>query len=167
MKRPYKQPLVLFVALAAVGLTAADGEGQRRRGGAGPASPMVERALRLGDEIGLSQDQRIELESLRLSILAERQTAAAQLMALRSEVQAGIREPEAMRQEMEALREAAETERDSRRDQVQEILTEEQRDQLQELGRRRGNRGRSFQGQGQRRGPWSGRGRARWNQGSM
>lgn len=167
MKRLFRQSVALFAAMGAVGLAAQDTEAQRRRG-AGPGdSPMVERALRLGEEIGLDQDQRAQLESLRVEILAERQAAAAQLMALRSEVQAGIREPEAMRQEMQALRESAEAERDGRRAQIEEILTDDQRDRLQELGRGRGNRGRAFRGRGQRRGPWSGAGPRGWNRGSF
>jgi hypothetical protein len=167
MKSILKQPVALLLALTGIGLTAQDGEGQRRRGGPDrDGAPVVERALRLGEEIGLSQDQRNRLESMRLALLEDRQAAAAQLMALRSEVRAGLREPEAMRQEMQALRESGAADREARRAQVEEVLTEEQRTQLRELGRDRGIRGRSFRGRGQRQGPWSGRSRGRRGPGS-
>ena len=60
MKRVLLQPLAMVTALVAVGLAAQDSEAQRRRGDGPRGGAMVERALRLGEEIGLSPDQRAQ-----------------------------------------------------------------------------------------------------------
>ena len=168
MKRLLKQPATLLVALAGLGLVPMEGEAQRRRGAGGAGGPsIIENALRLGDEIGLTEDQRGQLESLRLEVLEERQARAQNLMALRSEIRAGLREPEAMRQEMGDLREAMEERRSARRDQLESILSEDQRSQLRDMSRTRGPRGRQFRrGRDGPRGPWDRRSRGRWNPGT-
>ncbi len=161
-----KQPRTLLMAIAALTLLAEDGDAQRSRGpAASGGQPVVEHALRLGDEIGLTPAQREQLEGMRIQQLEARQTAAARMLELRSEVQAGIREPEALRQEMQASREARQEDRAQQRSQVMDILSEEQREQLQSLARdRRG--GRQFRRGGNdrrgRRGPGARRG---WNGG--
>ena len=168
MKRLLKQPATLLVALAGLGIVPTESEAQRRRAAGGPGGPaIVENALRLGEEIGLTENQRAQLESLRLEVLEERQARAQNLMALRSEIRAGLREPEAMRQEMRALRDAMEDQRSARRDQLESILSDEQRTQLQELRRDRGPRGRQLRrGRAGPRGPWGRRSRGGWNPGT-
>ncbi|MDH3222477.1 MAG: Spy/CpxP family protein refolding chaperone [Gemmatimonadota bacterium] len=161
-----KQPMGLLMAVAALTLLAEDGQAQRFRGpGASGGQPVVEHALRLAEEIGLTPAQREQLEELRIQELESRQAAAARMLELRSEVQAGLREPEALRQEMRASQEAREGDRAQRRSQVMEILSEEQREQLQSLARD-GRRGRQFRrGQNGRRGPRGPGARRGWNGG--
>jgi len=159
--------LALFVGILGVQQAEAQRPGRMGgpRGGTGIGGPMnggvnggqargVERAMRLADELGLSDAQRGELEVLRLQQLEDQTSAAVRMLELGSEVRAGIREPEALRQEMEALREARQSGAAGVRDQLQQVLTEEQIQELQELSRpgrggRAGFRGRGMQ-QGRR-----------------
>lgn len=154
MNPKLKQPTALLMAVAALTVLAEDGGAQRFRGpGPSGGQPAVENALRLGEEIGLTPAQRQQLEELRIQQLEARQAAAVRMLELRSEVQAGLREPEALRGEMRASQDARREDRAQRGSQIMEILSQEQQEQLRELARdRRG--GREFRRGGQgRRGP--------------
>ena len=125
---------ILFAAaIAPTGLDA-QRQGSRARAAAGAAP--VERAIRLADELELTADQRTQLEGMRTELLEQRTARAAALMALRSEVAAGIREPEAMRQALTEQWRGGADARESLRDRFSEILTEDQREELQRMNRR-------------------------------
>ena len=147
---------VAFVALlGCLGVQSAEAQ---RRGARGTPGNGVERALRLGEEIGLSQEQRDQLEAMRVEILDERTRSMARLMELRSEVEAGMREPESIRQETQALRESGQASRGQLRERMESILTDEQREQLRDMrrpaaGGRQGFRGHRRGSRGARIGP--------------
>ena len=136
--------LALVPALA-LGLTAVvaveSAEGQRNR--RGPAQ-SVEQALRLADELELTGEQRESLESMRQELVTERIQRSNELIELRSQVGAGIREPEAMRSHVEGMRSAAMDAAEARREQLTRLLTEDQRQALRSMTRhsRDGFRGR-------------------------
>lgn len=149
MKRKDTLSGSLLLALAVLAIPGSDALAQRtQRGG---HADMAATALRLADELELSDGQRSSLESLRLEMLEERQARVSTLMALRSDIAAGTREREAMRAEMRDAREMQREKRDSWRTRFQEILTDEQKETLKELRPeqrrrpavgRRGNAGR-------------------------
>ncbi len=110
------------------------GLGVAARAAAGAAP--VERAIRLADELELTAEQRTQLEAIRVEVLDERTARAAALMALRSEIAAGIREPEAMRRALADQWRGGADARESLRDRFGEILTDDQREELQRMNRR-------------------------------
>lgn len=153
-----------LVLVAATAIGAQNVEGQRRgnmgmrAGSTGPAP--VEHALRRADALDLTEDQVTRLEALRVGVLAERAANAARLMELASEVRAGIVERGAIREEIGALREAGATTRENLRDQLGEILTSDQQEELRRATRRAAwqNRRGTIPRVDRRRGPWRGRG---------
>lgn len=122
-----------MIAIAVPGLSA------QRRGAAAPAmtgmSP-VELSLRLAERLELTQEQRDQLEAVRVAMLEERTAHSAKLMSLQSEVRAGIRERTSVREEFSAIREEAEASRDALRDRYDRILTAEQKRELRQVTRR-------------------------------
>lgn len=149
---------ILFAATAApAGLDAQrPGSGIRAAAGAAP----VERAIRLADELELTADQLAQLEAIRVETLEQRTAQAAVLMALRSEVAAGMREPEAMRQQLAEQWRGTADARESVRDRFNEILTGDQREELQRMSRRATARQRGPANRGRidrQRGPRGGR----------
>ncbi|MCY4397867.1 MAG: Spy/CpxP family protein refolding chaperone [Gemmatimonadetes bacterium] len=126
--------LVAAVAVGASELTAQRQGPGMRSGNAGASA--VERAIRLADELQLTQAQRDQLESIRVDMLEQRASRTVSFMTLTSEVRAGIREPEAVRQELAALREELATGATAFRDRFTEILSEDQRAQLRQMDRR-------------------------------
>lgn len=158
--------LMLAMVVTTTGLQAQrQGPGGRAAAGSG----AVERAIRLADELELNTDQSAQLEALRIELLEQRTAQTTAMLALRSEVAAGIREPEAMRQVVaERLREGRAA-GESLRNRVGEILTDEQQEELRGMNRRamwrqRGIRDRSrIEARGGQRGGRAfdrGRGRA-------
>ncbi|MDE2784789.1 MAG: Spy/CpxP family protein refolding chaperone [Gemmatimonadota bacterium] len=125
---------ILFAAAIAPSGLDAQRQGSRARAAAGAAP--VERAIRLADELELTPDQRTQLEGMRAELLEQRTARATALMALRSEIAAGIREPEAMRQALTEQWRGGADARESLRDRLSEILTEDQREELQRMNRR-------------------------------
>ena len=105
-------------------------------GGRDAGAGMVERAIRLANELDLTQAQREQLEAIRVEALEERTSHAVRFMTLTSEVRAGIREPEAIRQELAAIREGGEAGREAFRSRFTEVFNEDQRQQLRQLARR-------------------------------
>ncbi len=133
---------------------------------------MVERAIRLADELELTDDQRTELEAIRAESVEHRAERLTALMALRSEIAAGLREPEAMGEFLVTAWTSREEIRDGLRDRFAEVLTEEQQDELRRLNRRAEARWRGAPNRGRvdrQRGPQGGRpfdrGRGPWRRG--
>lgn len=161
-----------FVLAATIAVTAQDVEGQRRgntgmRAGSTGLSP-VENALRRADALELTEEQITRLEALRVDVLEERTANAARLMEMASEVRAGIVERGAIREEMAALREAGATTRENLRDQLGEILTSDQQEELRRAARRAvwQNRRGTIPRVDRRRGSWRGRGFDRGRRGA-
>ena len=124
--------------LAALAVAAPDLTAQRR--GPAPRSPdpaalhLVERALRLGDRLELTREQRDQLESIRAGMVEQQADHSARMMALASEVRAGLGESGAVREALAAMREEAGASRQELlRGQYDEIFTDEQKQQLRRL----------------------------------
>ena len=157
----------ILAVVCATALDPVDLDAQRQgpRAPAAAGNTPVERAIRLADELKLTAGQRTQLETIRVEILGQRTEQAAALMALRSEIAAGIREPEALRETLGERWRGARDARDSLRDRFDEILTEDQREELQRMNQRaarvRGpaNRGRIDRQRGPRGGRPFDRGR--------
>lgn len=125
--------LVLAGAVSSPGLAAQQPGRATWRAGSGLS---VEKVIRLADELELNEAQRGRLEAIRVELLEMRTNRATQAMALMSEIQAGMREREAVRQEAAGFAEGARETPGGVRGRIQEILTEEQRGELQQLNRR-------------------------------
>ncbi|MXW19010.1 MAG: hypothetical protein F4123_04835 [Gemmatimonadetes bacterium] len=127
-----------LAAGAVIAIAAADLSAQRR----GPAlraasgTTAVEMSLRLAERLELTQEQRDQLESIRVSMLEQRAGHTVRMMSLASEVRAGIRERSAIREEFAAIRGEAEEQRKSFREQYDGILTDEQKQELRQVTRR-------------------------------
>ena len=139
--------LTLVLAMVATA-TSLQAQRQGPRGGTARSAATVERAIRLADELELGTDQKAQLEAIRTELLEQRTAQTAALLALRSEVAAGMREPEAVRAEMAERWTSARAARESLQDRLGEILTDEQQAELQRMNRRamwrlRGMRDRS------------------------
>lgn len=111
------------------------GQGGMLRGGPGGG---VERTLRLADEIELSGDQRAELEAIRQELVRARADEMVRMLELTSEVRAGLREPEALREALRGQRDAMDERVTATSERVDAVLTEAQRERLDELDARRG-----------------------------
>ncbi len=127
----------LTVALAMVATTTglqAQRQGPAGRGAVG--SGAVERAIRLAEELELTADQRTQLEAIRVEMLEQRTAQTTAMLALRSEVAAGIREPEAVRAVLADRVSAARGTGESVRDRLGEVLTDEQQEEFRRMNRR-------------------------------
>jgi Spy/CpxP family protein refolding chaperone len=104
---------IWVAAMVAVPGVASAAQQRPPRGLAGPAGVdrAAARALRLGEEIGLTETQRDELRDLRADALGEMETWERELLEARQELRARRREvgadPATTRAEREALREEA------------------------------------------------------------
>ena len=96
----------------------------------------VEQSLRLAERLELTQEQRDQLEAVRVGMLEQRAAHSAKLMSLQSEIRAGIRERGSIREEFVGIREAAEASRKTLTEQYGGILTDEQKTQLRQMTRR-------------------------------
>ena len=122
-----------MIALAVPGLSA------QRRGAAAPAMTgmnPVELSLRLAERLELTQEQRDQLEAVRVAMLEARAAHSSKLMNLQSEIRAGIRERSSVREEFSAIREEAVASREALRDRYDPILTDEQKRELRQATRR-------------------------------
>lgn len=154
-----------FGLLATMALAVPDLSAQRRGSAPRAATPgaltVVERALRHGDRLELTQAQREQLETIRAGMVDQRAEHSANMMRLASEVRAGLSEPGAVREALSAMREKAGTSRRELRGKYDEIFTDEQKQLLRRLARqatwrqrgvRRGgpgwDRGRGIRGHG-------------------
>ncbi|MDE2764379.1 MAG: Spy/CpxP family protein refolding chaperone [Gemmatimonadota bacterium] len=154
-----------FGLLAAMALAVPDLSAQRRGSATRAATPgaltVVERALRHGDRLELTQAQREQLETIRAGMVDQRAEHSARMMRLASEARAGLGEPGAVREALAAMREKAGASRRELRGKYDEIFTDEQKQLLRRLARqatwrqrgaRRGgpgwDRGRGIRGRG-------------------
>ena len=125
-----------------------------QRRGSTPRAPdpaalhMVERALRLGDRLDLTQEQRVQLKSIRAGLVEQQAGHSARMMSLASEVRAGISEAGAAREALVAMREEAGPSRKELRGQYDEIFTDEQKQLLRRLNRQGAWRQRGVRGRG-------------------
>jgi hypothetical protein len=108
---------------------------QMRDGGLG-----VEAALRMREQLKLSDAQVNQLEALRKDIVAQRQNSAREMIDLRSRIAAGSLEREEARKQLQSRREAMRTALTQRHEQLGRILTEEQRDDLRRVQRQHARR---------------------------
>jgi len=140
-----------FGILAAMAVAAPDLSAQRRGSTPRVAAPgaltVVERALRHGDRLELTQAQREQLEAIRAGMVDQRAEHSARMMRLASEVRAGLSEPGAVREALAGMRKKAGASRRELRGKYEEIFTDEQKQQLRRLARQgawlqRGVRGR-------------------------
>lgn len=116
------------------------GQGRGMRAERRP-EPGVETILRMKERLDLTEEQINRLEGLRQAVVAHRAQRAAEMEDLRSRARAGDFDRDAWREQARARREAAQAFSENVRGQVEEILTDAQREQLQEI---RG-RARAFQ----------------------
>ena len=137
-----------FAAAAVMAVAVPDLSAQRR-GSARTAigTNPVELSLRLAERLELTQEQRDQLEAVRVGMLEQRAQHSAKLMSLQSEVRAGIRERGSIREEFVAIREEAEAGRKALGEQYDGILTDEQKQELRQMTRRTAWRQGAVRGQ--------------------
>lgn len=108
----------------------------------------VEMALRMKEQLKLSDAQFSQLDAIRKEIVAERQQRAHDMIDIQSRLAAGLIQREDVRKQFEANRDAVQKVAQARHDRIAKILTTEQQDQLRRAERRmimqrvRMNRGR-------------------------
>ncbi len=128
-----------ILAVAALSIIAVPDLSAQRRGPVARAAigtVAVEMPLRLAERLELTQEQRDQLEAVRVGRLEERAEHSAKMMNLASEIRAGSRERSAVREELAAIREEAEASRKALREQVAGILTDQQKEELRRVARR-------------------------------
>lgn len=141
--------VAVMVSLPGFGLEA---QQRPRRGGAGPGEVdrAVARALRMGDEIDLTDAQREQLRGVQAEALQALETLEREQLELRQELRASQRQaaadPATTREDLRTLRGQARADREAFRDRARElaaplreryegILDAEQRLELRERGR--------------------------------
>lgn len=136
------------VAVLTLGVAAPAIAQQPRMQGQGRAG-VVEAALRMREQLKLTSTQVQQLEALRQEIVTQRQNQAHMMIDMQSRMAAGMVEREAMRTQMQAHREAMRTTMEQRRARIEQILTQEQREQIgqqmrkqQQRSKREGRQGR-------------------------
>lgn len=116
--------------------------------GARRHAPRVERLMRMSETLGLTDDQVASLDEIRRENVETMQEVYAAGLAARSELAAGLTTREEVHEAMAERREALEAVAQERRERVSEILTDEQKTQIQELRSER--RHRAMRGYGPR-----------------
>ena len=127
------------LAVAAMSTIAVPDLSAQRRGSVARAAigtTAVEMSLRLAERLELTQEQRDQLEAVRVGMLKGRAEHSAKMMNLASGVRAGIRERSAIREELAAIREEAAASRAALREQYDGILSDEQEEELRRVTRR-------------------------------
>jgi Spy/CpxP family protein refolding chaperone len=146
-KQDIKRGLLAAGAFLALGATAIQGQG-------------VEAIMRERERLELTEQQVQQLDAIRQEAVAERTAERARIAELRSQLEAGqIRRSELMAA-MEEQQDARQARAEERRASIDAILTEAQRESLQEV-RRRADRqrpgvARGGRGSGPRARPGSG-----------
>ncbi len=128
------------------------GKGALHGGRMGQAT-MLERVLRHGDRLDLTDDQRGRLEELRVDVVERRAEHAAALIRLRSEASAGLLEDGAARDRLTEMRKASVENEKRLHEDFAAILTEEQMAGLKAAAKKRGDGPRMRRG-GVRGGHW-------------
>ncbi len=118
--------------------------GRGPRGPRGPGGPQghgrgmrIERIMRMRDALELTDDQFRRFDELRQEVLERREERMGQMAELRSEVAAGLVEREEVREQVMSLRDGMRETAEQQREQVLDILTDEQKEQLQSARRGR------------------------------
>ncbi|HUP88654.1 MAG TPA: Spy/CpxP family protein refolding chaperone [Longimicrobiales bacterium] len=93
---------------------------------------VVEAALRMKTDLKLTDAQASQLEAIRKEIVAERQAHARDMIDVQSRIAAGLVKPEDVRKQFEGNRDATQKTMEARRDRIEKILTQEQRDQMRQ-----------------------------------
>lgn len=111
------------------------GAAMGQRGAAmGPRGAGVEMILRQRERLELTEDQVGRLDRIRQQAVERRTAHQAQIAEIRSKVAAGQMERDELREQVQALRDGFEGVRTQEREQVEAILTEAQRETLQQWG---------------------------------
>ena len=127
-----------------------------------PGMLNVEAALRMKEQLKLSDAQTAQLDAIRKEMVAERQAHAQTMIDVESRLAAGLIKREDVRKQFEGKADAMRQTFQQRQDRVAKILTQEQQEQVQRMSRRmmmrsmrsrgfEGGRGRGFAGQRMRR----------------
>ena len=132
------------------------GQGAMQGGRMGHAA-ILERVLRHGDRLDLTDEQRGQLEELRVDAVERRAERAAALIRLGSEARAGLLEDGAARERLAEMRMASVENEKRLREHFAAILTEEQMAGLKEAAAKRGGGHRMRRG-----GVRGGQGWMRW-----
>ncbi len=147
--------LLALAVLSSAPLAAQPGR-HRARAGATP-----ETAMRLREQLQLTDDQLARLRAFREEDVATRRNIMNSQLELRSRFRAGEITPDAFREEVRAQREAIRLRNTERGDRVGGVLTDTQRGQLNQLREQRArqqfHRGQAG-GRGGRMSPQAGRG---------
>jgi len=140
MKRMMSGVAVLSMALVVAPVaTQAQRRGamEPRMGRGGPpadvAAPGIEGIMRMRDRLELTDAQVQQLDQIRQEAVERRNAHRSQMEELRSRVMAGEADAAELREQREARRDASEEMRQAQRERVDAILTEGQRDQLQQI----------------------------------
>lgn len=104
------------------------------RMGVGPAGPGVEMLLRAREQLELTDEQVASLEALRDQMQSEMEPVREEMREAAQQAREAEREArEARREQMQAFRDRIEEMREGHRQRLEEVLTDEQRAQLEEL----------------------------------
>jgi hypothetical protein len=95
--------------------------------------PGVEAVLRLKTQLALTDDQVKRLDQIREEVVKQRTAHMAEMMELRSKVQAGEMRPEDLRKAMEAQRDATAQVRAQRLERVRAVLNDTQKQQIEQM----------------------------------
>ena len=101
----------------------------------------VEMVMRMRDRLELTDEQIQRLDQIRSEVVQRRNAHRQEMDELRSRVMAGEMEADELREVARARREASEEIRTQTRERVEAVLTDAQRETLEELG----GRARAFQ----------------------
>lgn len=146
--------LAAVMAVAPLHLDAQMGPRGQRGQAVGPRGAGVEMIMRQRERLELTDAQVNQLDQLRQEAVQRRAAHQAQMAELRSQVAAGQLEAAALREQVQAMREGAEAIQTQQRERVEGILTDAQKETLQQWGAqaRAFQRGRQSVLRGQRGG---------------
>lgn len=126
--------LAAVMAVAPLNLDAQMGPRGQRGQAMGPRGAGVEMILRQRERLELTDAQVSQLDQLRQEAVQRRTAHQAQMAELRSKVASGQLEAAAMREQVQAMWEGAEGVRTQQQERVEGILTDAQKQSLQQWG---------------------------------
>ncbi|GMV03748.1 MAG: hypothetical protein AMXMBFR53_00300 [Gemmatimonadota bacterium] len=126
--------LAAVMAVAPLNLDAQMGPRGQRGQAMGPRGAGVEMILRQRERLELTDAQVSQLDQLRQEAVQRRTAHQAQVAELRSKVAAGQLEAAAFREQVQSMWEGAEGVRTQQQERVEGILTDAQRQSLQQWG---------------------------------
>jgi len=128
--------LSALITIGANGILAQQEHADRRRGGV-RHGPSVEAIMRMRDRLGLTEDQLAAFEAIRGESIQRRIAVAAEMAEMRSQLSAGQIERSELMAFMERRREASAGAAERQRERIDGILSDDQRESLQDTGARR------------------------------